>query len=119
MSTVNYTNPNQDRTVYVIDNFYNFELSVDANLYDVVLSHFKSVFDDENAAKNFTLNVFRISENTGTPAIELLEEVRGQSAIELTATFAYYLNNLRSNTTLLGISAVTTPAFYAARNVVV
>lgn len=119
MSTVNYNNPNQDRTVYLLDNFYSFELSVDANLYDVVLSYFKTVFDDETAAKNFALNLFRMSENTGTPAIELLEEVRGQTAIELTATFSYYLNNLRSNTTLLGISAVTTPAFYAARNVVV
>jgi hypothetical protein len=117
MSTVNYTNPNQDRTTVIFDNFYSFELEVDANLYDVVSSYFKSVFDDELAAKNFTLNMFRISENTGTPVMEILEQVRGQSAIELTATFAYYLNNLRSNTTLLGISAVTTPSFYAARNV--
>lgn len=119
MSTVNYSNPNQDRTVYLIDNFYNFEISVDANLYDVVLSFFKTTFNDETAAKNFTLNLFRISESTGTPVMEILENVRGQSAIELTATFAYYLNNLRSNTTLLGISSVSTPAFYAARNVVV
>jgi len=119
MSTVNYSNPNQDRTVYIFDRFYEFELNVDANLYDVVVSYFKSVFSDELAAKNFALNLFRISENTGTPAMEILDNIRGQSAIELTATFAYYLNNLRSNTTLLGISAVTTPAFYAARNVVV
>lgn len=119
MSTVNYSNPNQDKTIYIFDRFYEFELNVDANLYDVVLSFFKNVFDNEQAAKNFTLNVFRISENTGTPVLEILEDVKGQSAIELTATFAYYLNNLRSNTTLLGISAVTTPAFYAARNVVV
>jgi hypothetical protein len=119
MSTVNYTNPNQDRTVYIFDRFYEFELNVDANLYDVVLSFFKSIFNEELAANNFALNMFRISESTGTPVIEILDTVRGQSAIELTATFAYYLNNLRSNTTLLGISAVTTPAFYAARNVVV
>ena len=119
MSTVNYSNPNQDKTIYIFDRFYEFELNVDANLYDVVLSFFKNVFDNEQAAKNFTLNMFRISENTGTPVLEILEDVKGQSAIELTATFAYYLNNLRSNTTLLGISAVTTPAFYAARNVVV
>ena len=119
MSSVNYSNPNQDRTVYIFDNFYKFELNVDANLYDIVLSYFKSVFTDELAAKNFTLNIFRISENTGTPVMEILETVKGQSAIELTATFAYYLNNLRSNTTLLGISSVSTPAYYAARNVVV
>ena len=119
MSTVNYTNPNQDRTVYIFDRFYEFELSVDANLYDVIFSYFKSVFSDEQAAKNFSLNLFRISESTGTPAIEILDNIRGQSALELTSTFAYFLNNLRSNTTLLGVSAVNTPAFYAARNVVV
>lgn len=119
MSSVNYTNPNQDRTVYIFDRFYEFELNVDANLYDIVSSYFKSVFNDDLASKNFTLNMFRISENTGTPVMEILDTVRGQSAIELTATFAYYLNNLRSNTTLLGISSVSTPAYYAARNVLV
>jgi hypothetical protein len=119
MSSVNYTNPNQDRTVYIFDKFYKFELNVDANLYDTVLSYFKTIFTDEVAAKNFTLNVFRISESTGTPVQEIMESVRGQSAIDLTATFAYFLNNLRSNTTLLGISSVTTPSYYAARNVVV
>ena len=119
MSTVNYTNPNQDRTVRIFDNFYKFEITVDANLYDVVLSYFRSVFDDDTAAKNFALNLFRISENTGTPVMEILESIRGQSQIELSSTFAYYLNNLRSNSTLLGVSAVTTPNFYAARNVVV
>lgn len=119
MSSVNYSNPNQDRTVFIFDRFYEFELSVDANLYDIVLSYFKSVFDDEQAAKNLTLNMFRISESTGTPVIEILDNIRGQSAIELTATFAYYLNNLRSNTTLLGVSTPITPAFYAARNALV
>lgn len=119
MTTVNYANPNQDKTVRIFDEFYKFEVTVDANLYDVVLSYFKTIFDDETAAKNFSLNVFRISENTGTPVMEILESVRGQSQIELSSTFAYYLNNLRSNSTLLGVSVVTTPSFYAARNVVV
>lgn len=119
MSSVNYSNPGQDRTTYIFDRFYDFEVEVDSNLYDVVLSYFKTMFDDNQAAKNLTLNLFRISETTGSPAIEILESIRGQSAIELTATFAYYLNNLRSNTTLLGVSTPITPAFYAARNVVV
>ena len=79
MSTVNYTNPNQDRTVTIFDEFYTFKLEVDANLYDVVNSYFKSVFADENAAKNFTLSLFRISENSGIPAITLLDEVKGQN----------------------------------------
>jgi hypothetical protein len=37
--------------------------------------------------------------------------------IQLTATLAYYLNGLRSPTTLLGINASVTPNFWTARNV--
>jgi hypothetical protein len=47
----------------------------------------------------------------------LLEQVQGQNAIEVTATLAYYLNGLRSPSTLLGTNVPVTPNFYAARNV--
>ena len=118
MATVNYTNPNQDQNITIFDNFYNFQLEVDANLYDTVLSYFKSVFDDEIAAKNFTLNLFQISDTSGIAVTDLLQEISGQDQLALTATFAYYLNNLRSNATLLGVAATITPNYYAARNVV-
>jgi hypothetical protein len=36
----------------------------------------------------------------------------------LSVSLAYYLNNIRSRATLLGVSAPTSPNFYAARNVV-
>jgi len=36
---------------------------------------------------------------------------------ELDLTLAYYLNNLRSNSTLLGTSQPVQPNYYAARNV--
>jgi hypothetical protein len=119
MSTVNYVNPNQDQNITIFDNFYNFQLTVDANLYDAVYSYFASIFSEELAAKNFTLNLFQISETSGTAVLDLLEEVKGQDAISLTATFAYYLNNLRSNSTLLGVGATVTPSVFAARNIVV
>lgn len=117
MATVNYTNPRQDQNVTIFDNFYNFKLEVDANLYDTVLSYFKSVFSDELAAKNFTLNLFQISEQSDIAVTDLLQQVSGQDQLALTATFAYYLNNLRSNATLLGVAGTITPNFYAARNV--
>lgn len=117
MSSVNYANPSQDRTTRVFDNFYNFSVVVDTNAYDVVLSYFKSIFKDSLAAQNFTVNFFQVSESTGKSVEELLAEIAGQNQIQLTATFSYYLNNLRSNSTLLGVSAAVTPSFYAARNV--
>ena len=117
MATVNYSNPNTDRTVKIFDDFYKFSISVDAGTYDAVYSFFRSAFSDELAAKNFTVNLFQISENSGIDPITLLDEVKDQDQITLTKTFSYYLNNLRSTSTLLGISAVVKPSFYAARNV--
>lgn len=117
MASVNYSNPSRDKTVRIFDDFYKFELKVDANLYDAVYSYFKTVTETEEEAKNFTLNLFRVSESAGTPVLELLDSIKGQSVIQLTTTFAYYLNNLRSNSTLLGINPTVTPTFYAARNI--
>ena len=42
---------------------------------------------------------------------------QGEYQLRVQATLAYYLNNLRSNSTLLGLSATVTPNYYAARNV--
>ena len=117
MSTVNYVSPRVDPTVRVFNNFYNFEVEVNANDYDVVESYFRQVFADPLAAKNFTVTLFQISEQTKQPVLDLLAQIQGQDQLQLTATLCYYLNNLRSNTTLLGINALVTPNYYAARNV--
>jgi len=49
--------------------------------------------------------------------MDLLQQIQGQSQAELNLTLAYYLNNIRSPATLLGINATTTPNYYVARNV--
>jgi len=117
MSTVNYPRTDQDITVRVFNNFYNFAVDVDQNDYDVVYSYFRSVFAEQLAAKNFTITLFEVAENTNRPVLDLLAEIKGQDQMQLTSTLAYYLNNLRSNSTLLGVSTPMTPNYYAARNV--
>lgn len=117
MSTVNYVNPNLDRTVRIFDDFYKYDTVVDENQYDVVYAFFKSVFAEELAAKNFTISLFRVADQSNIPVLELLSQIQGKNQLELTATLAYYLNNLRSNSTLLGVSAPVVPNYYAARNV--
>jgi pyruvate/2-oxoacid:ferredoxin oxidoreductase alpha subunit len=117
MGTINALNPKIDRTVRVFDNFYNFEVNVPSNEYDIVFSYFKSVFTTAQAAGNFTMTLFRIAENTRTSVLILLKELEGQNQIQVTATMCYYLNNLRSPATLLGIRLPVTSNFYAARNV--
>jgi len=119
MATLNYTNPGTDPTVRAFDEFYNRELVIDANAYDTVLSFFTSIFADEFAAKNFTLTVFQISEDTGSTVEDILSELGNQNQVQITATLAFYLNNNRSNTTLLGITNTATPNQYVARNILI
>ena len=117
MSTVNYTNPNKDLTVRLFDQFYSYDVDVPANEYDVVFSYFSSVMTTRQAAGNFTMSLFRVAQNTGIPALTLLDEFKGQNGINLSASLAYYLNSIRSRATLLGVGAAVTPNFYQARNV--
>jgi hypothetical protein len=119
MATVNYPNPGTDPTVRVFDDFYNRELVIDQNQYDTVYSFFASIFASKEQAGNFTLSVFQIQEDSGTPVETLLQELANQNTIQITATLAYYLNNQRSNTTLLGITTVPTPNQYTARNILI
>lgn len=117
MATVNYTNPNVDLTVRVFDTFYNFELDVPAQEYDVVYSYFRSVFTTDSAAGNFTVTLFRIAQSNDVPVLNLLEQLQTTTGTQLTALLAYYLNAERSGATLLGVSEPVQPNFYAARNV--
>ena len=117
MSTVNYVNPNLDRTVRIFDDFYKYDTVVNENEYDVVYAFFKATFTEELAAKNFTISLFQVADQAKIPVLELLSQLQGKGQLELTATLAYYLNNLRSNATLLGLSAPVVPNYYAARNV--
>ena len=116
-TTVNYANPKIDGTVKVFDEFYTYSADVPQLEYDAVYSYFLSVFDTSEAAGNFTVSVFRISESSGISVMTLLQQFQQQSQPELTLTLAYYLNSLRSNSTLLGVNAPTQPNFYVARNV--
>jgi hypothetical protein len=117
MSTVNVTNPRTDLTVRVFDRFYQYEQNVGAPEYDAVLSYFNSVFDNRLSAQNFTVAVFRIAYLSKIPVMDLLQQFQGQAAPQITVTLAYYLNSLRSPSTLLGINAPTQPNYYVARNI--
>jgi hypothetical protein len=117
MGSVNNPNPKVDKTVRIFDGFYQYETEVDANDYDVVNSYFESVLGTDQAAANFTVALFRIADETGTSVLTLLDSIQDLGKIELTQTMCYYLNGLRSPTTLLGITSTSTPVFWAARNV--
>ena len=117
MSTINYANPKTDLTVRVFDNFFNFDVDVPAQEYAIVYSFFRSVFTTAEAAGNFTVTLFRVAEQTSTPVLTLLDQLQGTDQLQITATLAYYLNGLRSASTLLGYSNAVVPNYYTARNV--
>ena len=118
MSTVNYTNYSIDQTVRVFDNFYKYDVDVPAAEYDVVHSYFIKEMGTAQAAGNFTVSLFRVASETGIPAMTLLQEFQGHTGINLNIQLAYYLNQIRSRATLLGVSNPVIPNFYAARNVI-
>ena len=117
MATVNYVNPKIDASVKIFDAFYNYTADVPSQEYDAVYSYFRSVFGTKVAAGNMTVTLCRVSEASQIPVMDLLAQMQGRTGPEITITMAYYLNNLRSPSTLLGITSPVTPNFYASRNV--
>lgn len=117
MASVNAVNNKTDLTVQIFDRFYGYQQQVPVDAYDAVLSYFKSVFGSAEAAGNFTVSVFRISQSTNIPVMTLLQQFQGQSAPEITLTLAYYLNGIRSRSTLLGLNVPTQPNYYVSRNI--
>lgn len=118
MSTVNYTNYSLDQTVRVFDAFYSYDVNVPADEYDIVYSYFSEQMKNKQAAGNFTVSLFRIAQETNIPALTLLAQFQGTTGVNLDVTLAYYLNQIRSRATMLGVSNPLTPNFYAARNVI-
>lgn len=117
MGSVNAVNNKTDLTVQIFDRFYGYQQHVPVDQYDAVLSYFKSVFGTAEAAGNFTVSVFRVSHQTDIPVMTLLQQFQGQSAPQVTLTLAYYLNGIRSSSTLLGVNVATQPNYYVARNI--
>ena len=119
MSTVNYANPNTDLSVRIFDSFYDYDVNITAEEYDVVHTYFLSVMTTRQAAGNFTVSLFRVAQDTGINPLTLLKEFQGLNGVSLSASLAYYLNSIRSRATLLGVGTAVTPNFYQARNVLV
>jgi hypothetical protein len=117
MATVNVPNASTDLTVQIFDRFYGYQQQVPVDQYDAVNSYFQSVFASKKAAGNFTVTVFQISHATNIPAMTLLEQFQGQTAPQINLTLAYYLNGIRSRSTLLGLNVPTQPNYYVAHNI--
>ena len=117
MASVNALNNKIDQTVQIFDRFYGYKQQVPSDQYDAVTSYFQSVFESKEAAGNMTVSLFRISYQTNIPVMTLLQQFQGQTAPQITLTLSYYLNGLRSRSTLLGLNVPTQPNYYVAHNI--
>ena len=117
MATVNASNPNVDQTVKIFDKFYGYQANIPVQEYDAVNSYLRSVFATQKQADNFTSIFFRIVDASKIPAMNLLQQIQGESAPQVTLTFAYYLNSFQSPSTMLGLNTPTNPNFYVAHNI--
>jgi len=117
MTTINQINNRIDQTVRIFDQFYNYDENVPAMEYDQVISYFKSVFNTVEAAENFTVAIFRVAQESDQSAMTILQTFQRTSPPNINSTLCYYLNGIRSPSTLLGVLTPTTPNYYTARNV--
>jgi hypothetical protein len=107
-----------DQTVKIFDDFYAFNLIVNASEYDIVFSYFKSICDTTKIAGNFAVYLFRISQETQIPVLDLLSYIQGKTKLETNTVIAYYLNSFKSKTSLYGFGTVPQPNEAVARNIV-
>ena len=100
-----------DNTVKIFDSFYAFDLSVNADQYDIVHGYFTSIC-------NFTAVFFRIAQETGLNVLDLLDQIKGTKKMEMNQVMAYYLNSFKSRTSLYGIAVEPKSNQPVARNIV-
>jgi pyruvate/2-oxoacid:ferredoxin oxidoreductase alpha subunit len=117
MGSVNSINKSADQTIKLFDQFYGYQQNVAANDYDAVLSYFLSVFGSPEAATNFTVSLFRVANQSNIPVMTLLQQFQGKTKPQITLQMTYFLNGVRSASTLLGINVPTQPNYYIAHNI--
>lgn len=120
MSRTVDTRTGLDRTVRIFDSFYATDLRVNTNQFDIVHGYFTTVCTTKDIANNFTVMLFRVSQQTGIDAVTLIEELRGKNntKLQMNEKMAYYLNGLKSKTSLYGVSSIPQPVVPVARNIV-
>lgn len=109
---------NIDRTVAIFDNFYNVDISVDANKFDIVYSFFYERAKNSITAGNLTGTLFTISTLTNIDVITLLNDFGTANKLEINRQMIYYLNSIKSKAALYSVYKPLTPNIPVARNII-
>lgn len=107
-----------DKTVKIFDSFYSMNMTVNPNDYDIVHGYFTGVCSTKSIASNFTASLFRVSQATGIPVLTLLKELQGSNdKLQMNKIICYFLNTLKSKTSLYGVSQIPRPNQSVSRNI--
>jgi hypothetical protein len=107
-----------DLTVRIFDQFYDLDLVVNANQYEVVYSFFRNFTSNVATAKSFAQTLFRIANETQVNVLDLLQTFEGNDRLKVTLTMSYYLNSISNQTVLFGVNNVIVPNNLVQRNIV-
>lgn len=107
-----------DTTVQIFDQFYDLNLQINAEQYEIVYSFFQQYCDSDASAASFTTTLFVISNQTGVNVLELLSTFDKSDALKVNLTMAYYLNSVSNKTAMFGVNNLITPNNTVQRNIV-
>lgn len=102
-----------------LENFYTDpDININSEEYNIVIGFFRKVTSSEKSAEIFTLDLFRVSKGTNVPVLTLLESMKDSDKFGINEIMAYYLNQIRSQSALLGVKNITSSNNKIARNVI-
>jgi hypothetical protein len=106
-----------DTTVKIFDQFYNLNLVVNADQYEIVYSFFKEYTSSIATAQSFTTTLFLIANQTQSNVLELLQTFDGSDKLKVSLTMAYYLNSVSNKTVMFGVNNILVPNNTVQRNI--
>lgn len=119
-SVIDNNAQNLDQTIRLFDSFYNATIDIPSNEWDVVYGFFKTVCETDQQASNMATTIFRVTQLSGVPALDLLQIIKGKlpDKLQMNSVICYYLNSVRSKTASYGVSSIPLANEPVARNVV-
>jgi hypothetical protein len=107
-----------DTTARVFDQFYEIDIQINPDQYEIVYSFFIQYCDTTLSAASFTSSLFLISSKTGVNVLDLLDTFETGDALKVNLTMAYYLNTISNKTVMFGVNNVIAPNNLVQRNII-
>lgn len=105
-------------TVEIFDNYFNLQLGVNGEQYQIVYAYFAERTASDRLAGTYAETLFKISSLTGTPVEQLLAEFGDKNSMEISLTMAYYLNTFGTKDFMYGVLTPVPPNQKVQRNIV-